>query len=30
MKSAGPKLNISKVDVPDHLGHGDSFGKCVQ
>jgi hypothetical protein len=23
-------LNISKVDVPDHLGHGDSIGRCVQ
>src|SRR5262245_26169625 len=23
-------LNISKVDVPDHLGHGDGVGKCVQ
>jgi hypothetical protein len=23
-------LNISKIDVPDHLGHGDGVGKCVQ
>jgi len=41
MKSASAKLsrtilallvvmNISKVDVPDHLGHGDGVGKRVQ
>jgi len=23
-------LNISKVDVPDHLEHGDGIGKRVQ
>jgi len=23
-------LSISKVDVPDHLGHGDGIGRCVQ